>query len=40
MNEPTACNIDVSREPGLRGKIKPYIVKTIESRRVAIIGKV
>ena len=40
MNGPIACNIDVSKEPGLEGKIKPYIIKTIDRRKIAIIGKV
>ena len=40
MNGSLACNIDVTQEPGLKGKIKPYIIKTIGHKKVAVIGKV
>jgi len=35
-----ACNIDVTQEPGLKGKIKPYIIKTVGRQKIAIIGYV
>ena len=35
-----ACNIDVTREPGLNGKIKPYIIKTVGTKKIAILGYV
>ena len=40
MNGSLACNIDVTQEPGLKGKIKPYIIKTVGRQKVAIIGYV
>ena len=33
-----AANLDASREPGLRGKIRPALVRLFESRKVAIVG--
>ncbi|MBN1545383.1 MAG: 5'-nucleotidase C-terminal domain-containing protein [Syntrophaceae bacterium] len=33
-----STNVDASQEPGLTGKIKPYIIKTFSGEQVAIIG--
>ncbi|NLN60738.1 MAG: hypothetical protein GX147_08565 [Deltaproteobacteria bacterium] len=33
-----SANIDASREPSLAGKIKPYIIRSFDGKKVAVIG--
>jgi 5'-nucleotidase len=33
-----ACNVDLSAEPALKDKIKPYVIKEVAGAKVAIVG--
>ncbi len=33
-----SANLDVSKEPALAGKVKPYVIREVEGEKVAIVG--